>query len=119
MPAKIINPRIWLYRQQYYGKEVNGAKYNKIFTQYMDYIGTSYAENFARACGCVAVSSSLLSRREQQKFRSRRVNLQKNKVYYMFPASSIPMDIFCKLETKTGKYVYESTEKVDRSDATV
>lgn len=103
----VISPETYSFNQQYMGKGVNPVKLNKIWRKYTDQVYADQLEQACKATGCIAVHSSLLSRTEKDQNRERRYYSNNRRVYYLFPADSVPLTIYCKLPHQEGRIIYE------------
>lgn len=104
-----INPHNWAYRQHFFGRTINPKKYNMLVKQYVEQQAFEFIENQCRVTQHIAVSSSLLTRRQREKYAARRVPSGR-RTFYLFPIDSIPMDVFCGVNPQEGVYVYQSTD---------
>ncbi|MNE87481.1 hypothetical protein D3C80_1846860 [compost metagenome] len=74
-----------------------------------DYLQQVYIKQLTAACkatGSIAVRSTIMSRHEKEQHVKRRYHTER-KVYYLFPADNVPLNIYCRLDVEEGKVIYE------------
>lgn len=106
----IQSPETYIYQCSYYGKSINPIKLNMRWKEYTKQI---YMRQLVQACkstGCIAVHSGLLSRSEREKYKEQRYYCDK-KVFYLFSAESVPLDIYCKLSGRDEQLIYEQGDE--------
>lgn len=103
---RLPSPETYIHRCNFYGKTINPVKLNLRWKEYAKQIYTKQLIQACKSTGRIAVHSGILSRTERERYRDSRYYADK-KVYYLFPADQVPLDIYCKIKPQTGEFVYE------------
>lgn len=107
MQAELLqSPETYIHQCNFYGKQINPVKLN---LRWKEYVKQMYLKQLIQACKSterIAVHSAILTRTERDKYKGSRYYAEK-KVYYLFKAEAVPLEIYCKITPVDGKLVYE------------
>lgn len=102
---RIDSPEAYTYHCTFFGEKINPVKLNKIWRVYMNQAYVDQLEQACKATRSIAVSSAILSRHERDQNKEKRYSCGR-KVYYLFPADAVPMNIYCKIDAQDGQLIY-------------
>lgn len=100
------NPSNWAYKKMLHGKPVNTLHLISMYNRRVEEEKMSLIENMCTASKQIAVSSTILSRRQRDKYSANRIANGRH-TFYMFPAMMCPADIGCVVDIRSGKKVYK------------
>ena len=103
---KTQNPSNWAYKKMLHGKPVNTLHLISMYNRRMEEEKLTLIESMCAASNQIAVSSSILTRRQRDKYSGNRIANGRN-TFYMFPSMMCPADIGCMVDIRSGKKVYK------------
>jgi hypothetical protein len=103
---RLTSPETYTYNRQFMGKGINVVELNKMWKNYLEQVYNEQLTQACRATDCIAVRSNLLTRYEKDQHKARRY-LSGQRVYYLFPAQSVPQPIYCKLPPGGERLIFE------------
>lgn len=102
----VPNPETYIHQCNFYGRTINPVKLNLRWKEYTKQLYTKQLIQACKSTGRIAVHSAMLSRSERDRYGNQRYYAEK-KVYYLFPAENIPLEIYCKITPEQGRLIYE------------